>query len=576
MKRCLTAWSIVLCALVAGAAWADERPNVVLIITDDQGYGDLGAHGNAMIRTPRLDRLAAESVQLANFHVSPVCSPTRASLLTGRYNYRTGVTDTYQGRSIMDPAERTLAERLRDAGYRTGIFGKWHLGDNYPCRAIDQGFDEALVHRGGGIGQPSDPPEARSYFDPVLSHNGRAERQQGYVSDVITDAAIGFVEQNRQRPFFLYLAFNAPHVPLEVPQRYRELYDAKQITPEAFPHAGQALPRELNGEVIAKVYAMVTNIDDNVGRLLDALDERQLSKQTIVVFLTDNGPQQPRYNAGMRNLKGSVYEGGIRVPCFVRYSGTLQPKIDGRLAAHIDLTPTLLEACGARADDTATLDGRSLWAGLREEPANWPARTLFWQWHRGNEPQRYRNFAARTSEWKLLRGDSGRAGAGKETPFELYHLASDPYETKNVAAENPAIVEQLRGEYERWFDDVGATRGYEAVRTIVGSDDENPVTLTPQDWRRNDGSDEGAGWELTIDRSGEYRLTAFASQARGDKIGFTLAGQERAAKKLERRGYFDLGTVELKAGPLRIPAELDLAGESCALEQLTIERVGGE
>src|SRR5262245_10062555 len=258
MKRsALIALAMAIVAVVSVRAEPAKRPNVVLIITDDQGYGDLGVHGNAKIRTPNLDRLAQQSVRLTHFYACPVCSPTRASLMTGRYNYRTGVVDTYLGRSLMHPDELTIAELLRDAGYRTGIFGKWHLGDNYPLRAIDQGFQEALVCKGGGLTQPSDPP-GNSYFDPVLMHNGKAEKAKGYCSDVFTDAALNFIKQGSDQPFFVYLAFNAPHDPLQVDQKLVEPY----------------LKLDLDATT-AKVYAMVENIDANVGRLTNMLDENK-------------------------------------------------------------------------------------------------------------------------------------------------------------------------------------------------------------------------------------------------------------------------------------------------------------
>src|SRR5262245_61009641 len=216
---CLT---LLACAAVAGAE--PRRPNVLHVSTDDQGHGDLGVHANPKIRTPHLDAFAKQGVRLTHFHVSPVCSPTRASLLTGRYNYRTGVVDTFIGRSLMHSDEMTLAEMLRSAGYRTGIFGKWHLGDNYPLRAIDQGFQEALVLRGGGIAQPSDPPGTSSYFDPVLQHNGKEVKTKGYCSDVFTDAAMKFIAAEQDRPFFCYLAYNAPHGPFQVPDDYLAPY----------------------------------------------------------------------------------------------------------------------------------------------------------------------------------------------------------------------------------------------------------------------------------------------------------------------------------------------------------------
>ena len=297
------------------------RPNILLIITDDQGYGDLGSTGNPILKTPNLDRFARQSVRLTQFYVSPVCSPTRASLLTGRYAYRTGVVDTWLGRSMMHTEEVTLAEMLGPAGYKTGIFGKWHLGDNFPMRPGDQGFAESLVLRGGGLGQPGDLPGGNVYVDPVLLRNGKPEQKKGYCADVFTDATMAFVEGNRRSPFFACLAFNTPHEPLsQVPKREHEHYQLADLsakrffTPKGFP-----LPDNLEPDKIARVYAMVANIDYNVGRLLKRLETLNLTRDTIVVFLTDNGPAFPRFNAGMRGLKGSVYEGGIRVPCFVRW-----------------------------------------------------------------------------------------------------------------------------------------------------------------------------------------------------------------------------------------------------------------
>ena len=221
----------------ATANAADTRPNVLIIITDDQGHGDLGVHGNPVIRTPNLDRLARDGVRLTNFYVSPVCAPTRASLMTGRYNYRTGVVDTFQGRAMMHTDEVTLAERLSAAGYRTGIFGKWHLGDCAPMRPMDQGFRESLVLRGGGIGQASDPPGGEHYFDPVLQHNGKPEKRAGYCSDIFTTAAMEFISAQENRPFFAYLAFNCPHTPLEVPERIitRRYARRDALQPARFP-----------------------------------------------------------------------------------------------------------------------------------------------------------------------------------------------------------------------------------------------------------------------------------------------------------------------------------------------------
>src|SRR5947209_5277848 len=300
--------SLLLFPMAAPARAEARRPNVVLIMTDDQGYGDLGLHGNDKIKTPNLDALGRESVRLTRFYVSPVCAPTRASLLTGRYNYRTGVVDTYRGRAMMHPDEVTLAERLVKAGYRTGIFGKWHLGDNAPLRPIDQGFQEALVLKGGGIGQPSDLPGGSHYHDPVLLHNASPRRYEGYCSDVFTTAALDFLTDSAGSPFFLYLAFNCPHDPLEPPEAEYDAYRKEHLGANQFPAVGNPLPRSLDEDRTARVYAMVANIDTNVGRLLSAIEAKGLADSTIVVFLTDNGPAFPRYNAGLRDVKGSVYE----------------------------------------------------------------------------------------------------------------------------------------------------------------------------------------------------------------------------------------------------------------------------
>ena len=331
-----------------------RKPNIVVILTDDQGFAELGATGNPVIRTPNIDRLASQGASLVNFHVMPVCSPTRAGFLTGRYSYRTGVTDTWTGRSLIDPDETTLGEILRDVGYRTGIFGKWHLGDNYPRRAMDQGFQESLVLNGGGLAQPGDPPapvdERGAYFNSTLSHNGKWVKTEGYVSDVITDAAMQFIEKHRKQSFFVYLSFNAPHSPHQVPDEYSEHYPPSAFHHINFPAAGN--PTSTNGkpEVLAKVYGMAENIDENVGRLLAKLDALKLADDTIVIFFSDNGAQRHNgFNGGLRGWKGTPYEGGIHQFCFVRWPGQLKAGLAvDRITSHIDLAPTLLDLCDVR------------------------------------------------------------------------------------------------------------------------------------------------------------------------------------------------------------------------------------
>jgi len=534
-----------------GSQTSSRRPNVILIITDDQGYGDLGLHGNEKIQTPNLDRLGRESIQLTQFHVSPVCAPTRASLMTGRYNYRTGVVDTYLGRALMYPEEVTLAEMLAGAGYRTGIFGKWHLGDNYPLRPMDQGFQESLVHLGGGISQPSDPPVpgGSSYFDPVLQHNGRAEQRQGYCTDVFTNAAISFIEENRDRPFFAYLAPNAPHAPLQIDDAHVAPYKAAGLD-----------------ETTAKVYGMVTNIDENVGRLLAKLKGLGLAENTIVIFMTDNGPQQPRFNAGLRGRKGSVYEGGIRVPCFVRWPAALKPGKVDRIAAHIDLAPTLLEACGVKPPAGVAFDGKSLWPLLRGEPADWPDRTLYFQWHRGDQPELYRNSAARSQQFKLVDGK------------ELYDLAVDPGEQQDLAGEHSDLVAKMRQGYAGWFRDVSATRGYDPPRILLGTPHENPTTLTRQDWRgpRADWTPDSLGhWEVQVAQAGTYQITLLLwPNKTPSEVHFKLGGValHQAVKQGASACAFD--GVALEAGPGRLEAWVESQGQSVGVKYVRVTRTG--
>ncbi|MBI1388944.1 MAG: sulfatase-like hydrolase/transferase, partial [bacterium] len=392
-----------------------NQPNVLLVMTDDQGFGDLGVHGNDKVRTPNIDAFARQSVEFTQFYVCPVCAPTRSSLMTGRYNYRTGVVDTWIGRAMMHGDEVTMAEMFGGAGYRTGIFGKWHLGDCAPMRSIDQGFQESLVHYGGGMTQPSDAPGA-SYFDPVLVHNGEQQQYKGYCTDIFATACRQFMEAKSGKPFFAYLATNAPHVPLQIEERYMK------------PYLSMGLD-----ETTARVYGMEENIDENFGMLMKTLDDLGISDNTIVIFMTDNGPQQQRYNAGMRGRKGMVYEGGIRVPFYIRWPKRFQAgESVATPAAHIDVAPTLLAACGIEKPDAVHFDGRNLLPLIEESSPDWSDRYLFFQWHRGDKPERFRDCAVRGPRYKLVNGK------------ELYDLKDDPAESTDIAAKHPDIVEEMR------------------------------------------------------------------------------------------------------------------------------------
>jgi arylsulfatase A-like enzyme len=562
-------------------AAADPRPNVVLIITDDQGYGDLGIHGNPKIKTPNLDAFTRQSVRLKNFYVSPVCAPTRASLLTGRYNYRTGVVDTYQGRAMLHPDEVTLAEMLVAAGYRTGIFGKWHLGDNAPLRPLEQGFQQSLVLKGGGIGQPSDPPGGSGYFDPILQRNGRAERVKGYCSDVYTEAVGEFIRRTDHRPFFAYLAFNCPHEPLLAPEPELATYRAMNLALKEFPQLGQPIPAGFAApaELVARVYAMVTNIDTNVGKVLKALDDKGLADNTIVIFLTDNGPAGVRFNAGLRGWKGSVYDGGIRVPCYVRWPGhfAARGEVD-RIAAHIDLVPTLLDACGVSPPAGVKFDGRSLLPLLTGiQTAGWPDRTLFFQWHRGDQPELGRSFAVRSQSYKLVRHEP-LPGPSKMPPLELYDMERDPLELHNIAKEHPDILFKMYADYKAWFKDVSSTRGFEPVRIALGSPRENPTILTRQDWRgphAGDPTNAVGYWEVDVAKSGRFDVTLNVTPRQFPCMAHVAFGSPKGEVALAPgQTECSFEGVELPAGPGRLEAWVAWDKTTAGVLDLTVRRLG--
>ncbi len=489
-----------------------QSPNVLLIITDDQGYGDLSFTGNPHLGTPNIDRLAGESLRFNNFYVCPVSAPTRSSLMTGRYSLRTGVHDTYNGGAIMAANEVTIAEILKEKGYRTGIFGKWHLGDSYPCRPIDQGFDESIVHLGGGMGQPGDfttfVKGDSSYFNPVLWHNGEQQSYKGYCSDIFAEKAIDFISENREKPFFCYLAFNAPHTPLQVPGEYYSLF--RDIDPSSgFENDIRPFSpmNENNKEDARKVYAMVKNIDDNIGRILQKLGELNLDENTIVIFMTDNGPQQMRYNAGMKGLKSSVYRGGVRVPFFLRFPrlGTSVTDIN-TTAANIDILPTLAELCGARVPSDRKIDGKSLVPLMKGKDVDWKERTLFFYWTRGY-PELYNNVALQKGKYKFAGHtdfDSGTEG------FELYDIENDPFEQNNIIHDNFSLAGSLKEEFDTYYKElVNSPNLTDPQRIIIGNAKENPVFLN-----RNDaGGDRGiwtqeevfGKWRVNIEE-GTYNI----------------------------------------------------------------------
>lgn len=491
----------------------ESKPNVIIIMTDDMGYGDMGYHGNPDINTPTLNTLAKESVEFSNFYVSPVCAPTRASLMTGRYNIRTGVFDTYSGGAIMASNETTMAEVFRDNGYATGIFGKWHLGDSYPSRPQDQGFTTSIWHLSGGIGQVGDVfnyyEHDRSYFDPVLFKNGEKFQSKGYCSDVYTDEAISFIKEQGDTPFFTYLSFNAPHTPLQVPESYYNKYKNKSIDPDKFRDKGAYTHDMSEGDINAakKVYAMVENIDDNIARLINSLKEQNLYDNTIIVFLTDNGPQQNRYTGGFRGRKGQVREGGIHVPFYIKLpKSNLKKKKIKTPTAHIDVLPTLAELCTIKLQSTLELDGQSLAKTILNNEAI-GKRPLFFEWQR-SYPEKYRNMSVIYNNYKLIGNSEDTNDLGK---FELYHLEKDPFEAINISKENTRIVSELKSKLDDWYNDIMKSENIlNSPRIIVGSDKEKHTILNRNDARGMqliwDDDRMHVRWDLNVIEAGNYDI----------------------------------------------------------------------
>ncbi|HVY69764.1 MAG TPA: arylsulfatase, partial [Verrucomicrobiae bacterium] len=361
---------------------AGRRPNIIFILTDDQGYGDMSCHGHPVLKTPNLDRLHNEGVRFTDFHVSPTCAPTRSALLTGRHEFKNGVTHTILERERLTLDATTLAQVLKTAGYTTGIFGKWHLGDEAAYQPGKRGFAEVFIHGGGGIGQTypgscGDAP-GNTYFDPAILHNGVFEKTRGYCTDVFFGQALRWMDQEKgRRPFYAYIACNAPHVPLQVRPGDEARYAGRVAKTNA-----------------AKFLGMVANIDDNVGRLLAKLKEWGIERDTLVVFMNDNGTDGgllANYNAGMRGAKGTAFLGGTRAASFWRWPGTLTPGDCHALAAHIDFFPTIAEIAGARLSRRVKeqIEGRSLVRLLQNPDAPWPDRTLvthLGRWLRGADP----------------------------------------------------------------------------------------------------------------------------------------------------------------------------------------------
>ncbi|MGB7325462.1 MAG: arylsulfatase [Rubripirellula sp.] len=532
-------------------AIADDRPNVILIVTDDQGYGDMSCHGNPWLETPNLDRLAAEGVQLDDYHVDPVCTPTRAALMTGRYSSRVGAWAVTEGRQLLNPDEVTVADMFASSGYRTGMFGKWHLGDTWPYAPRYRGFETVVRHLAGGIDEIGNPI-GNDYFDDTYFRNGKPERIAGYCTDVFFAECQRMIAQPSDRPFFIYLPLNAMHSPHTVAEKYSAPFKA-----------------DGHSDARSDFFGQIINFDENLGRLLESLKSRQIEDNTIVIFMGDNGTAQGGdgelpdngFNAGMKGKKGSVYEGGHRVACFVRWPERLKAgQRTDILTSCRDWLPTLVDWCQLEGHDNVDFDGQSMASLLDGRDERWSDRTLFVE-RQGDQPQlspsnhqrgRYPHYAVLTERWRMVNG-------------ELYDAIGDPGQRTNVAAKHEDVVANLRASYEEYFADVFATKAA-YTRFQLGAAEENPTRLTVRDWHPTDGNviwkQKQLGdnriaingfWAVNVVRAGRYRISLSrfpsdgvapmgASEARL-KIGLIDERQTIAAS--DSSAMFD---VELPAG----------------------------
>ncbi len=436
----------------AKATLKGSRPNIILIMTDDQGMGDLSCMGNKVLRTPNLDRLYKSSTRFTDFHVSPTCAPTRSAIFSGRHEFRNGVTHTIKERERMALTTTTFPELLGKVGYATGIFGKWHLGDEDAYQPYNRGFSEVFIHGAGGIGQSypgscADFPPNREakgrYFDNVILHNDHLVQTKGFCTDVFFQAAAGWIKSQRDSntPYFAYISTNAPHGPMLAPEKFKKRF------------ADQGWDANTQGR-----YGMIENIDANLGCLMEKLDQWKAWDDTLVIFMTDNGQAgrnakqngkpQKLHTAGFKTGKGSPYEGGTHVPAFWRWDGKLRAGVDiHALTAHIDLYETFCHLAGVTIPDHIhSRDGRSMISLLEDPDAEWADRTLFvhqGRWEKGADPEesKFKNCAVRTQRWRFVNNK------------ELFDISSDPFEELNVADSHPQVISKLQQSYDQWWRD---------------------------------------------------------------------------------------------------------------------------
>ncbi len=580
-----------------------KRPNVILVMTDDQGYGDICANGSPYLKTPNLDQLYKESTRLINFHSDPCCSPTRAALMTGQYSARSGVWHTTGGRSMLDKAKITMADVFKFNGYKTGIFGKWHLGESYPFRPQDRGFEESVVLVGGGVGSNSDY-WGNDYFDDTYLHNGKPQKYNGYCDKVWFDEAISFIHKNKEQPFFCYLPTNIPHAPLRVDKKYSDPY------------------RTTFGisDRLANYYGMIAEFDEQLGRLMKEIKLMGLEENTIVVFMSDNGPcpwfggvkinndgfLQEGYSAGMRGGKIWGYDNAHRVPCFIRWpgGGIKQGKNLNDLTAHFDLLPTFIDACGLKNPVREKFDGESLLPILTAQKVKGKDRTIIVQNQRVDFPVKYKEYQVLTDRWRLVNSymkeledmeefNKGNTATGtpplflKVDQYELYDILADPGEKINLATQFPEIVNKLNHNYEDWWNSV-SKKFDQYNNIIVGSAKANPSVLDGQSAHEKG---KLRVWAIEVETDGRYKIDI----ARWPKEANKRISENKAGKSVSAFGKASLQVgnnwkeieineankeatfyVDLKAGKTSLQAFFNVTSVSQKLnaEYIYVERIG--
>ncbi len=547
-----------------------QKPNIILIVTDDQGYGDVGFHGNEIVKTPRLDRFAQTALELTNFHTGTTCTPTRAGLMTGRNANRNGAWHTIAGASILNSDEQTMAEVFQLNGYNTAMFGKWHLGDSYPYRPQDRGFQEAFYLGGGGVQQTPDYWN-NDYFDDTYFRNGVPEKTKGYCTDVWFDEAIKYITGNKEKPFFMYLATNAAHGPFNVPMEYREMYEDASL-----------LDHQKN------FYGMLTNLDDNFGRLEDYLKTNGLLDNTIIIYTTDNGTaggvaynKQTQETFGhnpLRGTKGSHYEGGHRVPFLIHWpeGGLVGGKKNNDLIAHVDLLPTLTTLAGIPFASEKPLDGSDASASLiGKQPLT--NRVLVIDTQRGQWPEIYKNPTVMDGDWRLV------------NHTELYNTAADLNQKNNIASDHPDRVKTMQDFYDQWWESTIAD--WKHSPTFIGTKEENPVLITihdmhpyetngdipwNQDLIRKGEMDTKGYYEIKVAEAGKYKFS-LSRWPLESQLDLSAEVEEIPATKsmegLSKGKSIEFKTATIKVGEKQMNVEANNDSQSASL---TLDLVAGE